>query len=430
MKYVAFPDQQAGTVSFPLASCGSVDPSLVSTLRASELTCFLAYEVMNDGEKPTDIQVSIQKMTSLADRLKEPVTARDVTVLFRHLHNLIEACAYHGLPFMNVVLDARYIYANSLEDELKFVYLPVSGKVRGIALIKEFFLDLGVLLEPKDAQARELIQSFSDALEENDPLNLMELSASLGNLAKTPIPNDLGSEHPAVEEPPQGENPTEQDSSPGATTVLEPEALSPAAVREEAASEPEPEPEPEPDPEPEPEPKPEPEPAFTSEPDPEPEKPWASGRHVREDPGTSVLNAVDIKELMTAEASLPVFAEEDEATVEEAPLPRIPDRYRLVHERSGNATDISGSRFTVGKSKHADFQVLNTTTVSRIHALFSCGDDACSLKDNRSLNGTFVNERRIGPEEEVRLESGDIIRMSDEEFSFEVISQGSREVTR
>lgn len=401
MSYVAHVNEETGTISFPLDAYGQMDPHLVSTLRSSNLSCFLPYEVKNDGEQPTDIEIDTQGLGSLSCLLRDPVNAAGLVALFRHLHNLIEACAYHGLPFMNVVLHADYIYTASLEEGLAFAYLPVTGKVRGIAQVHESFTELQALLRPQDAAAEELLQGFSEALDANDPLNLMVFSDALGDLAKTELLDDA-----AEAEPPSSDEDEHQGlelfSGPERETVSEPEA--------------------EPEPEPEAEPEPEPEPV---------EEPWAFGRHVREDPGTSVLNAVDITELMAAEAARANIAEEEEAHAgneaheAEQPARSVPDRYRLVHKRSGNAADIHGNEFTVGKSKHAHFQVLNTTTVSRIHALFSCTNEACSLKDNHSLNGTFVNDRRLDPDEEVLLCSGDVIRMSDEEFSFEVISYGS-----
>ncbi len=406
MKYVVFPDQESGAISFPLASCGDIDPHLVSVLRGSDLACFLAYEVKNDGEQPTDIEVKVQGFTSLSRLLEEPLDARNLTALFRHLHNLIEACAYHGLPFMNVVMDPHYIYSNNLLDELSFIYLPVSGKVRGIAFIKEFFLDLHGSIIPQGQQAVELTDRFSEIINADESLNLMMLSASLGGLAKTELIEEeaLEQESPAIVGtgtcscPPCSNSNQESESEPK------------QEVKPEVPVEPAPNPEPA-------------------------EEAWTSGRHVREDPGTSVLNAVNIEELMSVVADAPATVGTRTCSCPPSPDPeaesepvKIRDRYRLVHKRSGNATDISGAGFSVGKSKRADFQVLNTTTVSRIHALFNCTDGACYLKDNRSLNGTFVNERRLVPGEEVHLHSGDVIRMSDEEFSFEVIAQGEREV--
>ena len=97
--------------------------------------------------------------------------------------------------------------------------------------------------------------------------------------------------------------------------------------------------------------------------------------------------------------------------------------FRLTHQRSGKTAEVSGSGFTVGKSKYAQFQVPGTSTVSRIHVRLDCADGICTIQDDRSLNGTFVNECRLQPEEAVRLAHGDVIRMSDEEFLFEALDQ-------
>ena len=79
---------------------------------------------------------------------------------------------------------------------------------------------------------------------------------------------------------------------------------------------------------------------------------------------------------------------------------------------------LHGKRFVVGKSKYSTYQVRNTTTVSRSHALFHCEEDACWVEDDNSRNGTFVNGERLAPNVRKRLEDGDAVRMSDEMFTF------------
>ena len=64
--------------------------------------------------------------------------------------------------------------------------------------------------------------------------------------------------------------------------------------------------------------------------------------------------------------------------------------------------------------------VKGSTTVSRSHAIFVTGPDTCTIEDDNSRNGTFVNNERIDPGFPVELVDGDTVRMSDENFAFEV----------
>lgn len=89
----------------------------------------------------------------------------------------------------------------------------------------------------------------------------------------------------------------------------------------------------------------------------------------------------------------------------------------LIHKRTGEKVRINGKRFVVGKSKKSSYQVKNTTTVSRSHAIFSCDESSCYIEDDNSLNGTFVNAEKLDSGIKLKLHDGDSIRMSDEVFN-------------
>ena len=92
----------------------------------------------------------------------------------------------------------------------------------------------------------------------------------------------------------------------------------------------------------------------------------------------------------------------------------------MTRLRTGETFEVRGRRFVVGKSKHSSFQVRDTTTVSRSHAIFSVQGDVCTITDDDSRNGTFVNGQRLEAGETMELEDGDTVRMSDVDFVFEV----------
>ena len=95
-------------------------------------------------------------------------------------------------------------------------------------------------------------------------------------------------------------------------------------------------------------------------------------------------------------------------------------RFFLTRIATGERFEVRGRRFVVGKSKHSSFMVKGSTTVSRSHAIFVTGPDTCTIEDDNSRNGTFVNNERIDPGFPVELVDGDTVRMSDENFAFEV----------
>lgn len=96
-------------------------------------------------------------------------------------------------------------------------------------------------------------------------------------------------------------------------------------------------------------------------------------------------------------------------------------RFYLTRISTGERFEVRGRRFVVGKSKHSSFMVRGTTTVSRSHAIFVTGPDTCTIEDDNSRNGTFVNNEQLDPGFPVELVDGDTVRLSDENFAFEVV---------
>jgi pSer/pThr/pTyr-binding forkhead associated (FHA) protein len=72
-----------------------------------------------------------------------------------------------------------------------------------------------------------------------------------------------------------------------------------------------------------------------------------------------------------------------------------PGRY-LAYEDSGRRIVVAVSRewTRIGRSLSADLR-FDDATVSRRHALVVCQDNAVRVLDDRSLNGVFVNGKRV-----------------------------------
>jgi uncharacterized protein YegL len=71
-----------------------------------------------------------------------------------------------------------------------------------------------------------------------------------------------------------------------------------------------------------------------------------------------------------------------------------------------------------GNDANLDYIVVNQSTVGRRHALIEYRDFSFWIADQGSVNGTFVNGRRI--ESETRLKHGDRVRLHNFEFEFTV----------
>ena len=82
--------------------------------------------------------------------------------------------------------------------------------------------------------------------------------------------------------------------------------------------------------------------------------------------------------------------------------------------RVGQSFPLHGERIRIGRSPDAEV-FLDDVTVSRDHAVLVRRSGSWFLDDSGSLNGTYVNRRRI---ESHRLEDGDELQIGEYKLSY------------
>jgi FHA domain len=82
--------------------------------------------------------------------------------------------------------------------------------------------------------------------------------------------------------------------------------------------------------------------------------------------------------------------------------------------RVGESFPLQGERLTIGRSPDAEI-FLDDVTVSRDHALLVRRSGAWYLDDSGSLNGTYVNRRRIDSH---KLEDGDELQVGKYKLTY------------
>jgi ribosomal protein L40E len=82
--------------------------------------------------------------------------------------------------------------------------------------------------------------------------------------------------------------------------------------------------------------------------------------------------------------------------------------------RAGETFPLEGDRVTVGRSPDCEI-FLDDVTVSRKHAALTKDGNGFSIQDEGSLNGTFVNKKRV---EGAQLEDGDEIQIGKYRLTF------------
>lgn len=91
--------------------------------------------------------------------------------------------------------------------------------------------------------------------------------------------------------------------------------------------------------------------------------------------------------------------------------------YELYHAKTGVTVKIGKKGLIIGRSpKKVDYLVRNNN-IGRVHCNLYV-DDMGNLKvhDFESLNGTFVNGRKVHVAEDVQLSEADVLTLADEEF--------------
>jgi FHA domain len=82
--------------------------------------------------------------------------------------------------------------------------------------------------------------------------------------------------------------------------------------------------------------------------------------------------------------------------------------------RVGQSFPLEGERLTIGRSPDAEI-FLDDVTVSRDHAVLVRRSGAWHLDDSGSLNGTYVNRRRIDSH---KLEDGDELQIGKYKLTY------------
>jgi hypothetical protein len=120
----------------------------------------------------------------------------------------------------------------------------------------------------------------------------------------------------------------------------------------------------------------------------------------------------------TDEAETTMTFTPEEAEEEGLGLPEGIDGPALIVRsgggRAGETFPLEHDRITIGRSPDCEI-FLDDVTVSRKHSVIVKSGDAFTIRDEGSLNGTFVNKRRV---ESGELDDGDEIQIGKYRLTF------------
>lgn len=94
----------------------------------------------------------------------------------------------------------------------------------------------------------------------------------------------------------------------------------------------------------------------------------------------------------------------------------------LVRRKNNEKIPVNKPVFRIGKEKsYVDYFVSDNTAVSRSHADIITRDGKCFIVDTNSTNHTYINGAMIQSNTETQLNSGDTVRLANEEFEFKIV---------
>lgn len=94
----------------------------------------------------------------------------------------------------------------------------------------------------------------------------------------------------------------------------------------------------------------------------------------------------------------------------------------LVRRKNNEKISVNKPVFRIGKEKsYVDYFVSDNTAVSRSHADIITRDGKFFIVDTNSTNHTYINGAMIQSSMETPLNSGDTVRLANEEFEFKLV---------
>ena len=93
----------------------------------------------------------------------------------------------------------------------------------------------------------------------------------------------------------------------------------------------------------------------------------------------------------------------------------------LIRMKTNEKVNINKPVFRIGKERsYVDYFIGDNTAISRSHANIIARGEQYFICDTNSTNHTFINAKMINSGEEVQLNDGDMVRLANEDFKFEL----------
>lgn len=377
-----------GSIRYKAESEYMISPYELNKLKAKPFDNLLKVENTKTGE----LIFKCPTGRTLAQELLEGIDETRLAQIVRQVLQLADQLQHIGLTIRRAVLSPEYIYVDSKEHNLKFIYLPVNGELLGY---DELLFVKDVILQTKlGGSARIRWDEWAERLQVGRDYSAFIKTMPIDKREhKTVYIND---EAPtAIEEEQKFVN-TFESKNEYIENNMDDDGEAPTGLDDGAAIESW---------------------DFSSDDSPTSlEKDNGISEYAHpcgwdsEEVPTGIADEDMIDAMHETDGTFSESASESESMAAVA---------SLVSVKNGERVVINQNTFRIGRSpQRADYCIANTS-VSNVHAIILRMADGFYLKDNFSTNKTFVNGLKVNPQADpVKLSNGSIIRFWNLEYRF------------
>lgn len=403
------------SITLKLVSTEQINSGMAGYLAGNYIKGFLRPA----ADKGGGIIYSGAQGMALSQFLRHPINKEQFYIIIAHLLEAYKMIVSVNLDPSMIVLDPDYITISPNTGELYLVYQPIINSQSPNQGFMRCFGQICSMLKYSTPQDQAAIGGFIayagrlPAFSVNDiERYILNVSPATYNIVmRMPFNDPRESPVPAAAEPPISKKPSMTESAPSGTvlasddmyaapveTMSSPQTLNRSSLsdfspRQDIPAEPEIAPQ-------------------------IPEQPSLSDFSPKEDVYEAPAEPVIAPEIIEDPVS-------SEITQREEPVPAVPAEpepmppAKLTRRSNGEVILINKETFVIGKERaRVNGCITGNKAVSRVHATIMLKPDGFYIVDNDSTNKTYINGSVIYPMNETKINSGDIIKLANEEFDF------------
>lgn len=406
------------SITLKLVSTEQINSGMAGYLAGNYIKGFLRPA----ADKGGGIIYSGAQGMALSQFLRHPINKEQFYIIIAHLLEAYKMIVSVNLDPSMIVLDPDYITISPNTGELYLVYQPIINSQSPNQGFMRCFGQICSMLKYSTPQDQAAIGGFIayagrlPAFSVNDiERYILNVSPATYNIVmRMPFNDPRESPVPAAAEPPISKKPSMTESAPSGTVLASDDMYaapvetmsSPQTLNKSSLSDFSPRQD-----------------IYTPPAEPEiapqiPEQPSLSDFSPKEDVYKAPAEPVIAPEIIEEPVS-------SEITQKEEPVPVVPAEpepmppAKLTRRSNGEVILINKETFVIGKERaRVNGCITGNKAVSRVHATIMLKSDGFYIVDNDSTNKTYINGSVIYPMNETKINSGDIIKLANEEFDF------------